>query len=439
MKVSKTMSNPYEIREIRAMEILDSRGNPTVQAEVLTKNGYGRAMVPSGVSKGRFEAVELRDEDPDRYHGKGVQKAVENILSILAPHLIGMDSREQRAIDEKLRKIDGTTNKERLGANAILGVSLAVAKAASDTAIQHLFEYLSSRDKYILPVPLMNIINGGAHAGNQLAIQEFLIMPIGFKDFSKAMRAGVDVYHTLGRVLLKKYGIVGKNLGDEGGFAPPMLETREALDAIIDAIEEEGYKPGREIGLALDVAANEFYSNDKYSIDGQNLSSGDLHEYYRELCSEYPLLSIEDPFEENAFEDFVEITQKIGKSVQIVGDDIFVSNTEILQKGIQMGAANALLLKVNQIGTLTEAIEAAQLAGANGYTVIVSHRSGETENTFIADLSVALSCGQIKTGAPARGERTAKYNRLIKINNDLSRRGKYAGNKFRQYLVSKLV
>ena len=431
----KTMSNPYEISEIRAMEILDSRGNPTVQAEVLTKEGYGRAMVPSGVSTGRFEAVELRDGDSNRYHGKGVKKAVENILSILAPSLIGMDSRQQRVIDEKLRKLDGTPNKERLGANALLGVSLAVAKAASDTAIQHLFEYLGNRDKYILPVPMMNIINGGAHAGNQLAIQEFLIMPIGFNKFSKALRAGVDVYQTLGKVLLQKYGIVGKNLGDEGGFAPPMLETREALDAIIAAIEEEGYKPGKEIGLALDAAANEFHSKGKYSIDGHDLSSGDLHEYYQKLCAEYPLISIEDPFEENAFEDFVDLTRAIGKSVQIVGDDIFVSNTERLQKGIDMGAANALLLKVNQIGTLTEAIEAANLAGANDYTVVVSHRSGETENTFIADLSVALSCGQIKTGAPARGERTAKYNRLIKINNDLGRRGQYAGAKFRQYLV----
>ncbi|MFW9985178.1 MAG: phosphopyruvate hydratase [Candidatus Odinarchaeota archaeon] len=429
------MTNPYEIREIRAMEILDSRGNPTVQAEVLTNKGYGRAMVPSGVSTGRFEAVELRDGDPKRYHGKGVKNAVENILSILAPSLIGMDSRQQEAIDEKLRKLDGTPNKKRLGANALLGVSLAVAKAASDTAILHLFEYLRNQDSYILPVPMMNIINGGAHAGNQLAIQEFLIMPIGFKEFSRALRAGVDVYHSLGEVLLKKYGVVGQNIGDEGGFAPPMLETREALDAIIAAIEEDGYKPGKEIGLALDAAANEFHSQGEYSIDGHELSSADLHEYYHKLCTEYPLLSIEDPFEENAFEDFVELTQAIGKSVQVVGDDLFVSNTERLQKGIDMGAANALLLKVNQIGTLTEAIEAAQLAGANDYTVVVSHRSGETENTFIADLSVALSCGQIKTGAPARGERTAKYNRLIKINNDLGRRGQYAGSKFRQYLV----
>jgi enolase len=430
------MSNPYEIKEIRALEILDSRGNPTVQAEVLTMEGYGRAMVPSGASTGHFEAVELRDKDPKRFHGRGVKRAVENILSTIAPMVIGLDAREQQAIDEKMRKLDGTPNKEKLGANAILGVSLATAKAAADTGIQHLFEYLAIRDEYILPVPMMNIINGGVHAGNELAIQEFMIMPTGFDNFSEALRAGVEIYHTLGKVLLQKYGVSGKNLGDEGGFAPPMLETREALNAILTAIEQEGYKPRKEIALALDAAANEFHTKRKYSIDQQKLPPEELYEFYRSLCKEYPIISIEDPFEENDYESFMELTQTLGNSVQIVGDDIFVSNIERLQKGIQMSAANSLLLKVNQIGTLTEAMEAARLAGANGYTVVVSHRSGETENTFIADLGVALSCGQIKTGAPARGERTAKYNRLIKISYDLEQRGRYAGTQFRKCLVT---
>jgi enolase len=431
------MANPYIIKEVRAMEILDSRGNPTVQAEVLTQEAYGRAMVPSGASTGKYEAVELRDKDPKRFHGRGVKQAIDNILTILAPAIIGMDAREQQTIDSKLRELDGTPNKSRLGANAILGVSLAVAKAAADTGIHHLFEYLAPRSEYVLPVPMMNIINGGVHAGNQLAIQEFMIMPVGFDNFHQALRAGIEVYHTLGKVLKKKYGPVGVNLGDEGGFAPPMQETREALNAVITAIEQEGYKPGKEIGLALDAAANEFYNKGQYSIDTHKLSPGDLFDFYRELSTEYPLISIEDPFEENDFDSFSQLTQSIGQSVQIVGDDIFVSNSERLQKGIDMGAANSLLLKVNQIGTLTEAIEAAQLAGSNDYTVVVSHRSGETENTFIADLAVALSCGQIKTGAPARGERTAKYNRLIKITYDLGRNGRYAGNQFRKCKVTK--
>ena len=431
------MSNPYIIKEVRAMEILDSRGNPTVQAEVLTQQAYGRAMVPSGASTGKYEAVELRDKDPKRFHGRGVLQAIENILTVLAPAIIGLDARNQQEIDAKLRKLDGTPNKSNLGANAILGVSLAVAKAAADTGIQHLFEYLAPREQYVLPVPMLNIINGGVHAGNQLAIQEFMIMPVGFDNFHRALRAGIEVYHTLGKVLKQKYGPVGANLGDEGGFAPPMQETREALNAVITAIEQEGYKPGNEIGLAIDAAANEFYNKGKYAIDNHQFAPGELLDFYRDLSKEYPLLSIEDPFEENDFDSFAQITQSLGQSVQIVGDDLFVSNTERLQKGIDMGAANSLLLKVNQIGTLTEAVDAAQLAGSNNYTVVVSHRSGETENTFIADLAVALSSGQIKTGAPARGERTAKYNRLIKITHDLGKNGKYAGREFRKCKVTK--
>ncbi len=417
------------------MEILDSRGNPTVQVEVLTNEGYGRAMVPSGASTGQFEAVELRDRDPKRFLGRGVQKAVDNVLTVLAPEIVGMDAREQRAIDEKLLKIDGTENKRKVGANAILGLSLAVAKSAADTGIQHLFEYLCNRSEYILPIPQMNIINGGVHVGNQLGVQEFLIMPLGFDKFFDALRAGVEVYQILGKVLLQRYGMTGKNLGDEGGFAPPMLETREALDSILAAIEEAGYQPGKEIALALDVAANEFHSKRIYSIDGRELPPEELQDYYRLLCSDYPLISLEDPFEENDYESFAELTRAIGKSVQIVGDDLFVSNSERLQKGIDIGAANSLLLKVNQIGTLTEAMDAARLAGSNDYTVIVSHRSGETENTFISDLAVALSCGQIKIGAPARGERTAKYNRLTKITHDLGDTGRYAGRQFRECRV----
>jgi enolase len=429
------VSNPYEITEIRTMEILDSRGNPTIQVEVLTREGYGRAMVPSGASTGKYEAVELRDGDPARYHGRGVLKALKNIQTTLAPSLIGLDSREQQAIDEHMIKLDGTPNKVNLGANAILGISLATAKAAADTGVQHLFEYLIPRKQYTLPIPMMNIINGGVHAGNPLAIQEFLIMPVGFANFHDAIRAGVEVYHTLGSVLEKRYGKIGKNLGDEGGFAPPMKESREALSSIMKAIEEQGYSPKKEIALAIDAAATEFYQQSHYTIDGVQLDPGELLEYYRDLCKEYPLISVEDPFEENDFESFATFTKSLGKTVQVVGDDIFVSNSKRLQRGIELGAANALLLKVNQIGTLTEAVNAARLAGANGLTVVVSHRSGETENTFIADLSVALSCGQIKTGAPARGERTAKYNRLIKISQDLRSKGTYAGNKFRMCRV----
>ena len=430
-----TVSNEYEITEIRAREILDSRGNPTVQTEIFTKKGYGIAMVPSGASTGQHEAVELRDGDPKRFHGKGVQKAIASISDVLAPALIGMDSRKQQVIDEKMCQLDGTPNKSKLGANAILGISLAVAHAAANTGTQPLYEFLVGRDQYILPVPMLNIINGGVHAGNQLAIQEFMVMPVGFDNFLDALRAGVEIYHVLGRFLVKKYGPTVKGLGDEGGFAPPLLETRDALNAIMSAISEVGYQPGSEIGLALDAAASEFYSEGKYSIDGRELNQGELHDFYRKLVNDYPLVSIEDPFEENDYAGFTALTKDIGQTVQIVGDDIFVSNTKRLQKGIDAGTANALLLKVNQIGTLTEAISAASLAGANGYNVVVSHRSGETENSFIADLSVALSCGQIKTGAPARGERTAKYNRLLTIAHELGRRGKYAGSKFRENLV----
>ncbi len=427
--------NHYEITKVRALEILDSRGNPTLQVEVITKGGHGLGKVPSGASTGVHEAVELRDGDVSRYAGKGVQTAVSNVEELAKP-LIGLDCREQEKIDEILIAVDGTPNKSRMGANAILGVSLAVATAAASSTNQPLYRYLRSRKQYVMPVPMMNIINGAKHAGNLLAIQEFHIMPIGFRNFLDALRAGVETYHILKEVLVKRYGAAAKNIGDEGGFAPPMAESREAFDAILESIEEAGYTPEKEIALAIDAAASEFHSHNRYSIDGHELSQVELIDYYQKLCKEYPLVSIEDPFGENDFDSFVALTKEVGEKVQIVGDDLFVSNPNRIQHGINVGAGNALLLKVNQIGTLTEAIQAADLATSNEYGVVVSHRSGETEDTFIADLVVALSCGQIKTGAPARSDRTAKYNRLIEINHELESEARFAGKAFRFPLQS---
>jgi enolase len=426
------LSNPFQIKQVRAIEILDSRGNPTLQVEVYTENSYGRAAVPSGTSKGQHEAIELRDNDKARFGGKGVLHAIKNVETLLAKSIKGMDCREQKQIDERLIALDGTPNKAKLGANAILGVSLAVAVAAANTARQPLYKSIRKQDQYLLPVPMMNIINGGKHAGNDLAIQEFHIMPIKFTNFLDALRAGVEIYHNLGVVIQKKYGMVGTNVGDEGGYAPPMTQSREAFDAVVQAIENAGYAAGKEVVLAIDSAASEFYKNGKYVIDGQNLNAGELIDYYRTLCQEYPLVSIEDPFEENDFANFKVLTKAIGKTAQIIGDDIFVSNPEILKRGIDEGVANALLLKVNQIGTLSEAIHSADLAMDNHYSVIVSHRSGETEDSFIADFAVALSCGQIKAGAPSRSDRTAKYNRLIRIAHELGSAARFPGTKFRQ-------
>lgn len=425
------MPDPFRITQVHALQILDSRGNPTVQVEVLTGGGFGRAAVPSGASTGQHEAVELRDGDSARYRGKGVLQAVKNVETVLAPAVIGLDCREQRRIDETLIRLDDTPYKSRLGANAILGVSLAVAAAAAATSNQPLYRVLRNQKEYILPVPMMNIINGAKHAGNQLSIQEFLVMPIGFTDFPEALRAGVETYHALGALLQKRYGTAAKNLGDEGGFAPPMSQTRDALNAIIQAAQEVGYSPGKDVFLGVDAAASEFFKDGGYSMDGRKLTAGELQEYYRALCKEYPLVSIEDPFEETDFGSFASLTKAVGKSVQIVGDDLFTSNVEWLQRGIDAGAANALLLKVNQIGTLSQALDAADLALKHNYSVIVSHRSGETEDTFIADLAVSLSCGQIKTGAPARTDRTAKYNRLISIARELGSKGRFAGRDFR--------
>lgn len=406
----------FVISHVKGRWILDSRGNPTVEAEVRTLGGgLGVAAVPAGASKGTHEAIELRDNSKE-FHGKGVEKAVRNINDIISKELVGLDSREQKEIDNIMISLDGTPNKSRLGANAILAVSLAVAKAAANTYGLPLFQYLGGIYARTLPVPLMNIINGGKHAGNQLRIQEFLIAPAGTDTFKDALRIGSEVYHSLKSYLIEKYGKTAINVGDEGGFAPPMSQSVEALDAIVNAIKRTGYQPGKDVYLALDAAATEFYDRekDKYIIDSKELSRDELLEYYRNLVEQYPIVSIEDPFHEEDFEGFKIITEEL-KGIQIIGDDLFVTNISRLSRGIEMGAANALLLKVNQIGSLTEALEAAFKAFKNNYNVVVSHRSGETEDITISHIAVALNAGQIKTGAPARGERTAKYNELIRI------------------------
>ncbi len=429
-----TYNDDFVISNIRGRWILDSRGNPTVEADLFTLGGgFGRAAVPSGASTGSHEALELRDGGK-KFHGKGVEKAVRNINEIIAKELIGLDSRNQALVDATMIRLDGTPNKSRLGANAILAVSLANAKAAADTYGLMLFQYLGGTRARTMPVPLMNIINGGKHAGNRLAIQEFLIVPVGADRFSDALRIGSEVYHSLKAYLKEKYGPTAINVGDEGGFAPPMEKTREALDALVAAIKAAGYEPGEDVMLALDAAATEFFDKEKqvYRIDGQEMTREQLLEFYRKLVEEYPIVSLEDPFHEEDFEGFALATREL--PIQIIGDDIFVTNVERLKKGIEMGAANALLLKVNQIGSLTEAMEAARLAMENKYAVVVSHRSGETEDATIAHIAVALNCGQIKTGAPARGERTAKYNELLRIEEFLGRSAYFPGIKaFRQY------
>jgi len=407
---------------VRAREVLDSRGNPTVEAEVELEDGtVGRAMVPSGASTGSHEALELRDGD-ERFHGKGVRRAVRNVENVIAPELEGMDVTDQAAIDALMVDLDGTGNKSHLGANAILAVSLAVARTAAKALGVPLYKYLGGPTATRLPVPFMNVINGGEHAGNDLDFQEHMIVPHGFDRFSEALRAGAEVYHTLGEILEDRYGPAATNVGDEGGYAPPMADMVEPFEVLVEAIEETGYDPGKEVALALDAAATEFYDEDAgvYRAYGEEYSRDDLLEIYKELVDTFPIVSIEDPFHEEDFRGFAKITREMGDEVQIVGDDIFVTNPERIAKGIKMGAANAVLIKVNQIGTLTEAVEAARLAMDHGYCAMVSHRSGETEDPFIADLAVALGCGQIKTGAPARSSRTAKYNRLLRIEEDLA-------------------
>jgi enolase len=413
------------IKSIKAREILDSRGNPTVEVDVeLADGAIGRAAVPSGASTGAFEAVELRDGG-ERYLGKGVLSAISNVQKEIAPKLIGADPFAQRTIDKLMIDLDGSANKSKLGANAILGVSLAVARAASTSKKLPLYRYLGGESADLLPVPMMNILNGGAHADTNVDIQEFMIAPIGAKNFKEALRWGAEVYHAL-KSVLKKRGLA-TSIGDEGGFAPNLDSNRAALDLIVEAINKAGFKLGSEIALAMDVAATEFYKDGSYNFEGSKLTAAEMIAYYKDLVDSYPLVSIEDPLSEDDWEGWRAITDVLGEKVQLVGDDLFVTNPERLSRGIAAKTANALLVKVNQIGSLTETLDAVAMADKAGYRSMMSHRSGETEDTTIADLAVATSAGQIKTGAPARSERVAKYNQLLRIEEELGTRARYAG------------
>ncbi|MGO2051812.1 phosphopyruvate hydratase [Glutamicibacter sp. BW80] len=414
------------IDAIHAREILDSRGNPTVEVEVLLTDGaHGRAAVPSGASTGQFEAAERRDGDKKRYLGKGVLGAVGSVIEEIADELEGLDATDQRSIDQAMIELDGTDNKSKLGANAILGVSLAVANAAAASANLPLFKYLGGPNAHVLPVPLMNILNGGSHADSDVDIQEFMIAPLGADTFSEGLRWGVEVYHNLKSVLQEKKLSTG--LGDEGGFAPNLPSNRAALELITEAIKRAGYTPGKDIALALDVASSEFYENGAYQFEGEARSAQQMSDYYASLVADFPLVSIEDPLDENDWEGWKTLTDNIGDKVQLVGDDLFVTNPERLAQGIKTNTANSLLVKVNQIGTLTETLDAISMAQRAGYTTITSHRSGETEDVTIAEICVATNAGQIKTGAPARSERVAKYNQLLRIEEDLGEAAVYAG------------
>ncbi len=414
------------IEAVGAREILDSRGNPTVEVEVALDDGtVARAAVPSGASTGAFEAHERRDGDDKRYQGKGVEGAVSAVIDEIGPRILGFDAHEQRLIDAEMIDLDGSENKKSIGANAILGVSLAVARAAADSAGLPLFRYLGGPNAHLLPVPMMNILNGGAHADSGVDIQEFMIAPIGAPSFKEALRWGAEVYHTL-KGVLKNAGL-NTGLGDEGGFAPAVPSNREALELILQAIEKAGYRPGADVALALDVAATEFYNNGSYTFEGSQKSAAEMTDYYADLVSSFPLVSIEDPLDEDDWAGWQTITERLGGKVQIVGDDLFVTNPARLARGINEGCANALLVKVNQIGSLTETLDAVSLAQRSGYRCMMSHRSGETEDTTIADLAVATDCGQIKTGAPARSERVAKYNQLLRIEEELDDAARYAG------------
>ena len=414
------------IDTLQAREILDSRGNPTVEVEVLLSDGsVGRAAVPSGASTGAFEAFELRDGDSARYLGKGVQKAVDAVNEEIAEAIEGLSADDQRIVDSTLVELDGSDNKKNLGANAILGVSLAVAKAAADSAKLPLFRYLGGPNAFLLPVPMMNVINGGAHADTGVDIQEFMVLPIGAETFREGLRWGAETYHAL-KSILKEQGL-STGLGDEGGFAPDLASNRLALDLLVQAIEKAGFTPGSDIALGLDVAASEFYENGVYRFEGQDRSSADMTDYFTDLVDSYPLVSIEDPMNEEDWEGWAALTERLDERVQIVGDDLFVTNPERLIEGIERGAANALLVKVNQIGTLSETFDAIRIATQAGYSSVLSHRSGETEDTTIADIAVAVNAGQIKTGAPARSERVAKYNQLLRIEEDLGEAAEYAG------------
>ena len=414
------------IEAVGAREILDSRGNPTVEVEVLLDDGtVSRAAVPSGASTGAFEAYELRDGDKGRYLGKGVLKAVDAVLDVLGPAVEDLDASDQRLIDAALMAADGSDNKSKLGANAILGVSLAVAKAAADSADLPLFRYVGGPNAHVLPVPMMNVINGGSHADTGVDVQEFMILPVGAESFTEALRWGAETYHALKGEL--KAGGFSTGLGDEGGFAPDLPGTKAALDFLLAAIEKAGFTPGTDIALGLDVAATEFYSNGTYSFEGSTRTAAEMAAFYAEIVDAYPLVTIEDPLDEDDWDGWASLTTDVGTKVQIVGDDLFVTNPSRLAKGIAHGTANSLLVKVNQIGTLTETLDAVSLAQRSGYTAVLSHRSGETEDTTIADLAVATNCGQIKTGAPARSERVAKYNQLLRIEEELGEAAVYAG------------
>ena len=411
---------------VDAREILDSRGNPTVEVDVVLDDGtVASAAVPSGASTGAFEAYELRDEDAKRYGGKGVLKAVDGVIDVLSEAIEGLDASEQRAIDAALIEADGTDNKSKLGANAILGVSLAVAKAAALSADLPLFRYLGGPNAHVLPVPMMNVINGGAHADTNVDVQEFMVLPIGAETYREGLRWGVEVYHALKSELKSKGFATG--LGDEGGFAPNLENNRAALDLLMIAIEKAGFTPGKDLALGLDVAATEFHENGKYRFEGRDLTAGDLVAYYSELVAAYPLITIEDPLSEDDWTGWEAITAELGNKVQLVGDDLFVTNPTRLADGIQRHVGNSILVKVNQIGSLTETLDAVAMAQRAGYTAVLSHRSGETEDTTIADLAVATNCGQIKTGAPARSERVAKYNQLLRIEEELGDAAVYAG------------
>ncbi len=414
------------IEAVGAREILDSRGNPTVEVEVALEDGtFARAAVPSGASTGAFEAVERRDGDKGRYMGKGVEQAVDAVIDEIAPEVVGLDATEQRLIDQIMIDLDGTDNKGKLGANAILGVSLAVAKAAADSADLALFRYVGGPNAHVLPVPMMNILNGGSHADSNVDIQEFMIAPVGASSFREALRMGAEVYHTL-KAVLQERGL-GTGLGDEGGFAPNLDSNREALDLILVAIEKAGYTPGDDVALALDVAASEFYKDGSYQWEGGQKTPAEMIEFYEGLVADYPLVSLEDPLDEDDWANWTALTASVGTKTQVVGDDLFVTNPVRLKRGIEEAAANSLLVKLNQIGTLSETSDAVAMAQRAGFTAMVSHRSGETEDVTIADLSVAYNSGQIKTGAPARGERINKYNQLMRIEEELDDAAVYAG------------
>lgn len=418
------------ISAVYAREILDSRGNPTVEVEVWLDDGsMGRAAVPSGASTGAYEAVELRDGDKDRYLGKGVSKAVDNVNDVIAEALIGLDPIRQVEIDNMLIRLDGTPNKANLGANAILGVSMAVAKAAAASVDVPLYMYLGGINAKELPVPMMNILNGGAHADNNVDIQEFMAMPVGAPSFSEALRMNTEIYHNL-KAVLKERGL-STAIGDEGGFAPNLSSNEEAIEVIVAAIEKAGYKPGEEVAIALDIAASEIYKNGKYNLAGEGVvkTSAQMVDYYADLCEKYPIVSIEDGLDEDDWKGWALLTKKLGGKVQLVGDDLFVTNSERLSRGINEGVANSILIKVNQIGTLTETFSTIEMAKRAGYTCVISHRSGETEDTTLADIAVAVNAGQIKTGAPARTDRVAKYNQLLRIEEDLASAAEYNGKK----------